>query len=109
MKLHDDGHDLPEKLQGGILLDRTIAVQPYDLNRVLYGPDSQFQRDLANLQGTTDVEEGPWIWWSGEISHLKRVVSYTRAETKLVKAVKALEEQTYMQPDGKTFCCFGVC
>ncbi|KAK4779016.1 hypothetical protein SAY86_006544 [Trapa natans] len=24
MKLHDDGHDLPEKLQGGILLDRTM-------------------------------------------------------------------------------------
>ncbi|XP_031405014.1 C2 and GRAM domain-containing protein At5g50170 isoform X1 [Punica granatum] len=103
MKSHSSGQDLPENLQGGILLDRIFAVPPYDLNAVLFGPDSQFRRDLVNLQGTTDVKEGPWTWKAGEISRLTRVVSYTRAATKLVKAVKATEEQTYLKADGNFF------
>jgi hypothetical protein len=34
---------------------------------------------------------------------LKRVVSYTKAPTKLVKSVKATEGVTYMKADGEMF------
>ncbi|XP_057804274.1 C2 and GRAM domain-containing protein At5g50170 isoform X2 [Salvia miltiorrhiza] len=96
--------EMPEDLQGGILLDQTYRVSPKDLNSVLFGPNSEFLRNLAEMQGTTDVQEEPWRWRSeGERSCLRRVVVYTKAATKLVKAVKATEEQTYVKVDRNEF------
>ncbi|CAB4311102.1 unnamed protein product [Prunus armeniaca] len=97
---------MPENLQGGILIDQAYFVSQHDLNASLFTPNSQFRRDLAELQRTTDVHEGPWTWTSGEIPCLTRFVTYTKAASKLVKAVKATEEQTYMTADGKEFAVF---
>lgn len=94
---------MPEDLQGGILVDQAYVLSPYDLNASLFTPNSQFQRDLAGFQETTDIHEGPWTWKSGEMSCLTRVVTYTKAASKLVKAVKATEEQTYLTANGREF------
>lgn len=99
----NENREMPENLQGGILLDQTYGVSPKDLNMVLFAPNSEFQRNLAELQGTTDIQEEPWKWKLEGILCLKRVVTYTKAATKLVKAVKATEEQTYIKADGNEF------
>ncbi|MBA0834958.1 hypothetical protein Goarm_007272 [Gossypium armourianum] len=103
MQLEHNEHDVPENLEGGIVLDQTYALSPYDLNKLLFAPDSQFRKDLAQLQGATDVQEGPWTWKSGEVLCLTRVITYTKSATKLVKAVKATEEQTYIKANGQEF------
>ncbi|XP_028791827.1 C2 and GRAM domain-containing protein At5g50170-like [Neltuma alba] len=97
MESRDHKLEMPENLPAGILVDQIYLVSTYDLNALLFAPDSQFRRELAELQGTTNVQEGPWTWKSGDMSCLTRVVSYTQAPTKLVKAVKATEEQTYVR------------
>lgn len=94
---------MPENLQGGVLVDQTYVVPPKDFNKFLFAPNSQFRRDLSDLQGATDVREGPWTWKSGDMSCLTRVVTYTNPASKLVKAVKATEEQTYIKADGREF------
>ncbi|KAK4842805.1 hypothetical protein QYF36_000316 [Acer negundo] len=103
LQSRDDDKEVPENLQGGILLDQVYMVSPYDLNTFLFVPDSQFRRDLAELQGTKDLQEGPWQWKSGDISCLTRVVTYLNAATKLVKAVTATEQQTYIKANGCEF------
>ncbi|XP_031261427.1 C2 and GRAM domain-containing protein At5g50170 isoform X1 [Pistacia vera] len=103
MQSRDSTKEMPENLQGGILLDQVYLVSPSDLNKLLFAPDSQFMRDLAELQGTTDIQEGPWVWKSGDMSCLTRTVSYMNAATKLVKAVKATEQETYIRANGREF------
>ncbi|RVX18655.1 C2 and GRAM domain-containing protein [Vitis vinifera] len=103
MQSRNGEQEMPENLQGGILLDQTYIVASKVLNMLLFAPNSQFRQDLAELQRTTNMKEGPWTWKSGALSCLTRVVSYTQAATKLVKAVDALEEQTYIKADGREF------
>lgn len=89
--------DHSEDLKGGVLVDETYSVPPGELNTWLFGPNALFARDLAELQGTTDLREGPWEWnGSGKLT---RIVTYTKAATRLVKAVTATEEQTYVRAD----------
>lgn len=95
--------EMPENLQGGVLVDQTYFVPPKDFNKFLFAPNSKFRRDLSDLQGATDVRERPWTWKSGDMSCLTRVVTYTNPASKLVKAVKATEEQTYIKADGREF------
>ncbi|OIW15403.1 hypothetical protein TanjilG_15786 [Lupinus angustifolius] len=95
--------EMPKNLPGGILVDHIYVVSPYDLNLFLFAPNSRFRKDLAELQGTTNVEEGPWALNPKDISCLKRVVTYTKAATKLVKAVNATEEQTYIRVTREEF------
>ena len=97
MESADNKPEMPENLQGGILVDQVYVVSQYDLNAFLFAPNSQFRKDLAELQGTTNVQEGPWQWKPGDVPCLTRVVSYTKAATKLVKAVNATEDQTYVR------------
>lgn len=97
MESKENKQEMPENLPGGVLVDQIYLVSPSDLNALLFAPNSQFRRDLAEMQETTNVEEGPWAWKSGDMSCLSRIVSYTKAATKLVKAVKATEEQTYIR------------
>ncbi|XP_020090459.1 C2 and GRAM domain-containing protein At1g03370 isoform X2 [Ananas comosus] len=95
--------ETPESLPGGVVLDQCYAVSPFDLNTLLFSPSSNFLQSLAEVQGSTGLQIEPWrLENDGEI--LKRVISYTKAATKLVKAVKATEEQTYLKADGKTYC-----
>lgn len=100
----NESGEMPEDLQGGVLLDQTYKVPPKDLNSVLFGPNSEFQRNLAELQGTKDVQEEAWSWRSerGKL-RLRRAVTYTKAATKLVKAVKATEEQIYVKANCNEF------
>ncbi|OVA19744.1 C2 calcium-dependent membrane targeting [Macleaya cordata] len=86
----------------GILLDQSYMIAPSDMNALLFSPDSNFTKDLAELQGTTELQQGPWRFENGG-ENLKRVVTYTKAATKLIKAVKATEEHTYLKADGSVF------
>lgn len=105
MRPTSEDKEMPGDLQGGVLLDQTYVVAPKDLNMLLFAPGSQFRKDLAELQGTTDVQEGPWTWKSDDMC-VTRVVTYVKAASKLVKAVQATEEQTYIKADGKEFVVF---
>ncbi|XP_073012937.1 C2 and GRAM domain-containing protein At5g50170-like [Typha latifolia] len=102
LQLRDD-NNMPDNLQGGVLLEKTYIIEPKDLNSFLFHPNSQFARDHATLQGTTDYQEKPWEWKRKNSQCLTRIVSYTKAPSKLVKSVKATEEQTYLKADGKNF------
>ncbi|CAH2075698.1 unnamed protein product [Thlaspi arvense] len=95
--------EMPTNLRGGILLDETYIVPSKVLNLFLFAPNSKFRRDLADLQGTTDVQEGSWTFKPEDMSCLTRFVTYTNPASKLVKAVKATEEQTYAKADGIEF------
>ncbi|RWW76410.1 hypothetical protein BHE74_00015492 [Ensete ventricosum] len=94
--------EMPANLPGGVLLDQSYSVAPGDLNSFLFSPSSNFWQSLAEVQGTTGFQAEPWRLENGGES-LKRVVTYTKAATKLVKAVTATEEQTYLKVDGKHF------
>ncbi|XP_022137255.1 C2 and GRAM domain-containing protein At5g50170 isoform X2 [Momordica charantia] len=95
--------EMPENLSGGILIDQIYVVLPGDLNKVLFSPGSDFKRELAEHQGTTNLEEGNWSWKPGDVSCLSRIISYRKSATKVVGAIKATEEQTYIKGDGWEF------
>ncbi|KAE9608532.1 hypothetical protein Lal_00020916 [Lupinus albus] len=97
-------NEMPANLSGGILVDHIYAVSPHDLNVFLFAPNSKFRKDLEALQGTTNAKESPWAWKSEDMSCLTRVVAYTKAATKLVKAVNTTEEQTYIRVTKEEFC-----
>ncbi|XP_042521034.1 C2 and GRAM domain-containing protein At1g03370 [Macadamia integrifolia] len=102
MMERDPGGEVPGNLSGGTLLDQSYVIAPPDLNSLLFSPDSNFTKSLAELQGTTELQEGPWKFGSGS-DNLNRVVTYVKAATRLVKAVKAIEEQMYLKANGKVF------
>ncbi|MCL7043837.1 hypothetical protein MKW94_011482 [Papaver nudicaule] len=101
LESRQQGVETPTNLPG-ILLDQSYVIAPSDLNSLLFSPDSNFTKDLAEFQGTTELQEGPWRFDNGGES-LKRTVTYIKAPTKLIKAVKATEEQTYVKGDGTVF------
>ncbi|KAF9592165.1 hypothetical protein IFM89_012659 [Coptis chinensis] len=101
LEMRDQGGEIPSNLPG-VLLDRSYVVAPSDLNSLLFSPDSSFTKSLAELQGTTELQEGPWTFENGG-DRLKRVVTFVKAATKIVKAVRATEEQTYLKADGNVF------
>lgn len=102
MESTDQGNECLSNLPGGVLLDQLYVVASSELNSLLFAPDSNFPRALADLQGTTELQQGPWVFENGGDS-LKRVVTYIKAASKLIKAVKATEDQTYLKADGKVF------
>lgn len=98
----DQGSEIPSNLPGGVLLDQHYIAAPEDLNTLLFSSDSTFLKSLADVQGTTELQIGPWKFENGGES-LKRLVTSTKAPTKLIKAVKAFEDHTYLKADGKNF------
>lgn len=98
----DQGDEMPVNLAGGVLLDQSYVVAPSELNSLLFAPSSNFLSSLADLQGTTGLEMEPWRLENDGMT-LKRVVTYIKAATKLIKAVKATEEQTYLKANGKSY------
>ncbi|KAI3820730.1 hypothetical protein L1987_08278 [Smallanthus sonchifolius] len=106
MESISDHREMPENLQGGVLIDETYVVPPNDLNHFLFAPDSQFMKELAAIQGTTDAHESPWTWESGQMSSLTRTVTYTKGATRLVKASKVTEVHTYIKANGIEFAVF---
>ncbi|KAK6148308.1 hypothetical protein DH2020_019220 [Rehmannia glutinosa] len=101
-----EGKHLMKALAGRLekLLNKKDETSRNDSSSELSTPsDYEDAGNLAELQGTTDIQENPWKWESEGVSCLRRVVTYTKAATKLVKAVKATEEQTYIKADGNGF------
>ncbi|KAA8537261.1 hypothetical protein F0562_027052 [Nyssa sinensis] len=98
----DQGSEIPSNLPGGVLLDQLYLIAPPDLNSLLFSPNSNFSKTYADLVGTTELQQEPWKFENGG-ENLKRVVTYIKAATKLIKAVKAREEHTYLKADGKVF------
>lgn len=96
-----EGVEMPVNLQG-ILVNQSYLASPSDLNNLLFSPDSDFKQTMVELQGCTDFKTEPWRLDNGGES-LKRVVTYTTAPSKLVKAVQATEEQSYLKADGKEY------
>ncbi|GLJ25245.1 hypothetical protein SUGI_0483240 [Cryptomeria japonica] len=84
-------------LAGGILVDQSYAVTAGRLNAILFMSGSQFVQDLAIVQNTTDLLEGPWKKLENELPH--RTVTYMKAPTKMIGCVKAIEEQMYLRAD----------
>ncbi|GMP75910.1 hypothetical protein CsSME_00032828 [Camellia sinensis var. sinensis] len=102
MESRDQGSEIPSNLPGGIILDQLYLIAPQDLNSLLFSPDSNFHRTVTELQGTTELQIGPWKFEnSGE--SLKRLLTYLKGATKLVKATRGTEEQTYLKADGNVF------
>ncbi|KAG6695636.1 hypothetical protein I3842_09G108100 [Carya illinoinensis] len=105
MESKDQDSEIPINLPGGVVLDQLYQIAPADLNSLLFSPNSSFYKSLADLQGSTELLIGPWKFENGG-DRLKRVVSYIKAATKLIKAVKATEEQMYLKADGNSFAVF---
>ncbi|KAL2253372.1 UNVERIFIED_CONTAM: C2 and GRAM domain-containing protein [Sesamum indicum] len=102
LEMKDQGGELPSNLSGGVVLDKYYGTAPPELNSIIFSPDSNFLKSSADMQGSTDLQIGPWKFENNGES-LKRVVSSIKPPTKLVKALKATEEQTYLKADGKAF------
>ncbi|GAB4830717.1 hypothetical protein Ancab_004750 [Ancistrocladus abbreviatus] len=98
----DEGSEVPSNLPGGVLLDQCYVISPADFNILLFSPDSKFLNGLSAVQGKTELQIGPWKF-ENDGENLKRVVTYINPATKLIKAVKATEDQTYLKADGKAF------
>lgn len=105
METMDQGTELPSNLPGGVLIDQLYSGTSADLNAVLFSPHSKFPVALAEVQGKTDLQFREWKFENGS---LKRENTYTTAPSKLVKATKAYEDQTYLKADGKNFAVLVV-
>lgn len=102
MEMRDQGGEVPSSLPGGIVLDKLYGMSPRELNAFLFSPESNFLKSFADLEGSTDLQIGPWKFENNGES-LKRVVCYTKAASRLIKALKAIEEHIYLKADAKAF------
>ncbi|XP_047941565.1 C2 and GRAM domain-containing protein At1g03370-like isoform X2 [Salvia hispanica] len=102
IEMRDPAGEAPTSLPGGVVLDQLYAIPHRELNSLLFSPESEFLKTFADLEGSTDLEIGPWKYENNGES-LKRVVCYTKAPSKLIKALKAIEEHTYLKADTKAF------
>ncbi|KAJ6912198.1 hypothetical protein NC651_014776 [Populus alba x Populus x berolinensis] len=102
MESRDVGSEVPNNLPGGILVDQSYVISPPDLNSLFFSPDSSLAILLSDFVGNSEQQFGPWRFENSSES-LKRVITYVKAPTKLVGALKASEEQTYLKADGKIF------
>ncbi|KAI7724983.1 hypothetical protein M8C21_009126 [Ambrosia artemisiifolia] len=100
----DDGGEMPANLPGGIVLDQMYAISPSELNSFIFSSESDYLKQLADIQGSTDLQMGPWKF-DAETGSLKRTFTYVKAPSRLIKALKAIEDQTYLKANGK---CFSV-
>jgi hypothetical protein len=99
--------EIPAPLSGGVVLDQMYSVSAKALNAILFKPGSAFVQDLIASQRSTDYAEEPWR--KAENEPIKRTISYVKAATKLVKAVRATEVQTYTRADDKCFVVSSTC
>ncbi|KAL1566901.1 C2 and GRAM domain-containing protein-like isoform X1 [Salvia divinorum] len=102
LETREQSGEVPSCLPGGVVLDQLYAITSRELNSTLFSPDSSFFKSVADMQGSTDLQVRAWEFDNNGES-LKRTVSYIKPPTKLVKALKATEEQTYLKAKGGTF------
>ncbi|AQL04474.1 C2 and GRAM domain-containing protein [Zea mays] len=107
MESKDQGSEMPAALPGGTLVDESYVAAPTELNSLLFSASSDFWPAVAELQGTSGFQIEPWKLDSSE-SFVQRTLSYTKAASKLVKAVKATEEQKYLKAAGNSYAVFSV-
>ncbi|TXG69815.1 hypothetical protein EZV62_004750 [Acer yangbiense] len=105
MESRDQEGEIPSNLPGGLLVDQMYVIAPQDLNSLLFSPDSSFYKSWVEEQGTTELQMRPWKFENGGDS-VKRVLTYVKAATRLVKASRTIEDQTYLKADGKAFAVF---
>jgi hypothetical protein len=91
----------PTPLSGGVVLNQKFAVSFKALSGLICKPCSPFIQDLLTVLKTTEYVEEPWRD-SGDES-IKRVVTYMKAATKMLKSVKATESQTCRRLDDRGF------
>ncbi|XP_042040154.1 C2 and GRAM domain-containing protein At1g03370-like isoform X2 [Salvia splendens] len=102
LETREQSGEVPSCLPGGVVIDQLYAITPRELNSTLFSSDSSLFKSFADMQGSTDLQERAWeLDNNGE--SLKRMVSYIKPPTKLVKALKATEEQTYLKAKDGTF------
>lgn len=102
LEMREQGGEVPKSFPAGVVLDQLYTVATRELNSMLFSPDSSVWKSSAEAVGSTDLQIGSWKFENGG-SSLKRVVSYTKAPTKIVKALKAIEDHTFLKADGKNF------
>lgn len=107
MQSNDHGCEMPESLSGGVLIDQVYITTPWNLNSLLFSPVSEFAQSMTEFNGTADLKTESWKLESGE-SNVKRLLTYTKAANKLVKALRAKEEQIYLKADGKYFSVLAI-
>ncbi|KAG0450199.1 hypothetical protein HPP92_027041 [Vanilla planifolia] len=104
MQSKDQGYEVAKTLSGGILIDQSYMITPCNLNSLLFSPGSEFAKTVAELQGTSDLKIEAWKAENGG-SAVKRMLTYMKAASKIIKALRAKEEQVYLKADGK---CYSV-
>lgn len=105
LEAKEQGGDIPSNLPGGVVLDQMYAIAPHELNSLLFSQDSNFFKSATDMQGSTELQVGPWKFENGG-ENLTRTVTYIKAASKLIKALRAIEDQTYLKADGNTFAVF---
>uniref|UniRef100_A0A0D3GII7 C2 and GRAM domain-containing protein n=1 Tax=Oryza barthii TaxID=65489 RepID=A0A0D3GII7_9ORYZ len=107
MESKDQGCEMPANLPGGVLIDESYVAAPTELNSLLFSKNSDFWPAVSELQGTSGFQIEPWKLDNNETC-LQRTLTYTKAASKLVKAVKATEEQKYLKAVGNSFAVHSV-
>lgn len=102
MESKDQACEMPGNLPGGVLVDQSYSIAPAELNSLLFSANSDFWPEVAELQGTSGFHIEPWKHENNE-NCLKRTLTYTKAASKLVKSVKATEDQKYLKAAGNSF------
>ncbi|TVU32951.1 hypothetical protein EJB05_24716, partial [Eragrostis curvula] len=92
----DQVSEMPGNLPGGVLVDQSYIIAPAELNSLLFSANSELWPAVAEVQGTSGFQIEPWRHEASE-KVLKRTLTYTKAASKLVKSVKATEEQKYLK------------
>lgn len=105
--LSASSEEIPAPLSGGVLIDQNYGVSTKTLNAIIFKSGSAFVRDLIVAQKSTEYVEEPWR--KDRNGHMTRVTSHIKAASKLVKALKATEVQTYTRADGKCYCVLSTC
>lgn len=107
MESKDQGCEMPANLANGVLVDESFVTAPAGLNSLLFAPNTDFWPAVAELQGTSGFQIEPWKIDNND-GCLRRTLTYIKAASKLVKAVKATEEQKYLKAAGNSFAVLSI-
>ena len=101
--------DFPAPLAGGLVLDQRYAISAKAMNALILKASSPFVQELLAVQKTTEYVEQPWRSSKNDTGVIERVVTYMKAATRLIKAVKATETQTCRRINEKGFVFSVAC
>ena len=93
--------DFPPALPGGVVLDQAYGVSAKCMSALILKAGSPFVQEFLTTQKTTEYAEEPWR--NAKNDNIQRVVTYIKAATKMIKAVKATETQTCRRLDDRGF------